>query len=89
MKDKELPAKTNTWRGYTLDELRYERVIALTRIEIEKSKLIDAAESSRNDLPFVGRSTATTLFRSISKIEYLILAIKLFRKVAPLFKKKK
>lgn len=89
MKDKELPAKTVTWRGYTLDELRYERVIALTRIEIEKSKLIDASETTREQLPLIGRSTATSLFRSISKIEYLIIAIKLFRKIAPLLKKKK
>ena len=46
MKDKTLPAKTTAWRGYTLDELLYERVISLTRIEIEKAKFLDAAETT-------------------------------------------
>ena len=89
MKDKTLPAKTTTWRGYTLDELRYERVISLTRIEIEKAKFLDAAETTRNELPIIGRKSAGLLLRSIGKLEYAILLFKLYHKVAPLFKKKK
>lgn len=89
MKDKTLPAKTTAWRGYTLDELRYERVIALTRIEIEKAKFLDAAETTRDSLPIIGHTPIGSLLQSIGKLEYLILLVKLYRKLAPLFKKKK
>ncbi len=89
MKDKTLQAKTSSWTGYTLEELRYEKVVALARIQIEKAKLLDMAESTRDSLPIVGNSSASTLFKSISRFEYIILAIKLFRKIRPLFKKKK
>lgn len=88
MNNKTLPAKTSTWSGYNLDELRYERVIALTRIEIEKAKLLDTFETTRESLPIVGTTSASTIFKSISKLEYLIGAFKIYRKLAPLFKKK-
>ncbi len=90
MKDKDLKTSTtSSWKGYNLDELRYARMIALTRIEIERSKLYDAAESTRESLPIVGSSSISSVFRSISKLEYAIIAFKLFRKLSPLFKKKK
>lgn len=88
MKDKELPTKQSTWSGYTLEELRYEKVVALARIQIEKAKLIDVAESTRESLPIIGNSSASGIFKSISRFEYLILAIKLYRKIRPLFKRK-
>lgn len=88
MNDKELPARTAVWRGYTLDELRYERVIALARTEIEKAKFLDMAEATRESLPIVGNASASGLFRSINRIEYLVPAVKLYRKLAPLFRKK-
>lgn len=91
-KYKRLPAtaKTSGWKGLTLDELQYAKVITLTRIEIEKARMIDAAEATRASLPFVGQpQTASTIFNAIGRIEYLIIAIRLFRKIAPLFRKKK
>ena len=91
MNNKQLPSAQKTaWKGYTLEELQYARMIALTRIEIEKSKLADAAETTRSAIPFVGSaSSMSTIFKSVSKLEYLVIAFKLFRKIAPLFKKKK
>ncbi|MDE5567856.1 MAG: hypothetical protein K2J12_05380 [Muribaculaceae bacterium] len=91
MKNNQLsPAKKSAWQGYTLEELQYARMIALTRIEIEKSKLMDVAESTRSNLPIIGTASSMgSVFKSISKLEYIIIAFKLFRKIAPLFKKKK
>lgn len=90
MKDKQFsPNTTSSWRGYTLEELRYQRMLALTRVEIEKAKLLDATETTRESLPIIGSSSAGTLFKSISKLEYLFIAIRLFRKIAPLFRKKR
>ncbi len=74
MENKQLNSCHPSWRGYSLDELRYARMIALTRVEIEKAKL--------------SASSMSTVLRSISKLEYFIIAFKLFRKLAPLFKKK-
>lgn len=90
MNDKELPARTTAWRGYSLDELRYARMVTLARIEIEKAKLYDCAAQTRADLPFIGsNSSMTAVLRSISILEYFIIAFKLFRRLAPLFRKKK
>ncbi len=89
MENKQLHTTCPSWRGYSLDELRYARMIALTRAEIEKAKLFDAAEHTRDNLPIVGSASSfSSVFRSISKIEYFIIAFKLFRRLAPLFKKK-
>lgn len=91
MKNKHLqPASTHTWKGYTIEEMRYAKVIALTRTEIEKAKLLDAVESARESLPFVGSSESTSsVFKSMSFIQYAVIAYKLFRRIAPLFRKKK
>ena len=91
MKNNQLsPAKKSAWQGYTLEELQYARMIALTRIEIEKSKLMDVAESTRSNLPIIGTASSMgSVFKSISTIESRISAFKLFGKIAPLFKKQK
>lgn len=91
LKNRHLPtAKKAEWQGLTLDELQYARMITLARLEIEKSKIIDASEAARASLPFVGsESSMSSVFKSVSKLEYLVIAFKLFRKFAPLFKKKK
>lgn len=89
MENKQLHTTKPAWSGYSLEELRYAKMIALTRVEIEKAKLFDAAEHTRDNLPIVGSASSMgTIFRSISKLEYFIIAFKLFRRLAPLFKKK-
>lgn len=90
MKNNQLQSTKSTWQGYSLEELRYARMVALARVEIEKSKLLDAAEHTRNNLPIVGSSSSfSSVFKSINKLEYFIIAFKLFRKITPLFRKKK
>lgn len=92
MKDKVLPqhvAAPAQWCGYTLDELRYEKLITLTCIEIEKERMMDMAVKTRNELPFVGQSGASALFHTVGKLDYIIFIIKLYRKLAPFFRKKK
>lgn len=89
MKAKELSPKNSTWRGYTLEELRYEKVIALARVHIERARFFDAAQTTRESLPIVGNSSASGIFKSIGKLEYLIMAIKIFLKFRSLFKKKR
>ena len=90
MKNNQLQSTKSTWQGYSLEELRYARMVALARVEIEKSKLLDTAENTRNNLPIVGSSSSfSSVFKSINKLEYFIIAFKLFRKITPLFRKKK
>lgn len=92
MKNKQLTSGSTArqWEGYTLADLRFARMLAFTRIEIQRAKLIDAAESTVETLPFVGQPQATaTLLRSFTWAEYLFFAVKLYKKVAPLFKKNK
>ncbi len=89
MNDKKPHVNDIDWRGYSLDELRCERVTALARIEIEKAKLLDSAGSARDALPILGSTSPFRLFKTISKFDILLITFKLYRKLAPLFKKKK
>lgn len=85
------------WRGYTLDEIRYRRVLVGARMEIEKYKLSTYYRDFKERNPFFGGSGESGRSRGIfSRImgaftytEYAIMAFKLFRRVIPLFRRKK
>lgn len=89
MKNKLLPPHVSQWRGYTLEEIRYEKLVTLTCMEIEKTRIIDLAEKTRNELPFIGQSDQTSWLGNFAKFEYIVTIYKLYRKISTLFKKKK
>lgn len=93
MKNKILPSHTadnaSQWRGYTLDQLQYERFVTLACIELEKEKMADLAMKTRDSLPFVGNSGASFLLHSLGKLDYIVFIFKLYRKLSSIFHKKK
>ena len=70
------------WRGYTLDEIRYQRVLALASIEIEKQ-----ASNAREQMPFVGENRGRGLMKILTYIEYGVIAVKLWKRFRSIFKK--
>lgn len=79
------------WKGLTLDEIRMRRVLVQARMEIQKYKLADQCEQLRERTTFVGggNSLLSRMAGVMSYAEYAILAFKMFRKISPMFKRKK
>ncbi len=75
------------WRGYTLDEIRYQRVLALASIEIEKQAMAVSASNAKEQLPFVGENRGSGLMKILTYIEYGVIAVKLWKRFRSIFKK--
>lgn len=78
----------NQWNGYTLDELRFRRLLTLTRIELEKSQFKSQMETSKTAL---GRpaSIVKKMTGALDYFDYGVLAFRLGRRVIKLFRRNK
>lgn len=97
------PLKEETdFKGYTLDELKYQRALLLLKREFLKEKALKGASQVRKRIPLInGKSPLSgvsptglvgKVVRGLSYTDYLMLGISIFsagRKVFSLFKKKK
>lgn len=78
------------WKGYTLDEIRIRRIMCLTRIELERSKLMTATQSYTNvgsrlsSVPIVGK-----LYSALDYIDYATLAFNIVKKAMKIFRHRK
>lgn len=85
-----MAASKEAWRGYTFDELRFQRVLSMTRLELQKESLAQQFDNLRN-----GRSTdgsagwMTKLFGAFNYIDYAVFALTIGRKLVRLFRRKK
>lgn len=71
---------TRRWRGYTLDELRTQRVLTQARIIVEKSRLrsnVNTLRVKRNG----ERNTFKKIVNALSAVDYAVLALGVVRKV--------
>lgn len=81
-------AKAKPWKGYTLDEIRYR--IALNRIciDVEKERLMAAANNlSRGNFTLSsGTGGVKRMLNALSMLDYTIVMIKLVKKLHSLIK---
>lgn len=85
-------APENNWKGLTLDEILMRRALVQARMEIQKYKLngqIEQLRSSSTLLGGGGGSFFSRITSAFSFAEYAFMAVKLFRLLAPVFRKKK
>lgn len=73
------------WRGYSLEELRYRRVLNEVEIAVEKDKLMRCVSgASHRD------QTATSMLakaiRALSCFDYVILAFKIATRMVKLYR---
>lgn len=81
----------NSWRGYTLEEMQVQRALVQARIEIQKFQLASQFNAVKEGNPLLSGSKNSLLGRiagAISIVEYAAFAVKLYRMIAPIFKKK-
>ncbi len=87
-KKEKLTENHPAWKGYDIDELRYQQAYTQARLEIEKERM---AASARN----IYSSTAMTktggimgrILGSLNYVDYAIIAFRLFRKARGLFRR--
>ncbi len=75
------------WEGYTLSRLRYERAVTLAHIEMERDRMGEAAARLGRGNAFLSGSIFRRLSSALNYTDYIIMAISLWRKLGPLFKK--
>lgn len=81
--------KQNTgWGGYTMDRLIYERAVTLAHIELEKERLAIDSERVRRGNILLSRSTFSRVLGMLNYADYLVIAVKLWQKLSPVFHKK-
>ena len=88
MTDSATSAKKD-WKGYTIDELAYHRAVALIRIDVEKERISREYSRVSQGNILLSKSLFTRVVSVMSYADFIVLGVKMWRRVAPLFKKKK
>lgn len=86
------PAPTGpVWKGMTLDEMRMRRTLVQARMEIQKFKMTSQIEGMKTRTPlFGGSNSVLSRFSGMfSFAEYAFFAIKVFKLLSPMFRRKK
>lgn len=77
------------WSGLSLDQLAYERAVTLARVEIEKHRLSIEMERARQGNILFSRSTFSRLLSIVSFTDMVVVGVKLWRSLSPIFSRKK
>ncbi len=74
------------WRGYSLDELRYRRAMALVDIHNEKSRAASGVERLRNGEMFLSMLGLRRLSGIVDYARYVAVAVRLWRRLARMWR---
>lgn len=76
------------WNGYTLEELRFRRMLSMAKFELGKASLMSEVQSVTS-----GRAVKSSIFSKItgalSYADYAILAFRLGRNALRLFRRRR
>lgn len=74
------------WDGYTLDELRYQRVLMMAKAEVEKMKLVNAYENVVHGVKTSEGGRQTIIGRMLGTLSYIDYGVIAFRIGSKLFR---
>jgi len=77
--------KDRQWKGLAFDELAYERAVTLARAEIERHRLSIEMDRARQGNILLSRSTFSKVLGVVSFTDMIVLGMKLWRSLSPLF----
>lgn len=80
---------TPQWKGYTMAELRYHRAMSLARIEMERERVVDAADRMRQGNFVLSSGLFSRLLGALNYTDYIVMVVRLWQNIAPLFRRKK
>lgn len=89
--EEESPRHRNdtTWRGYTLEELRYQQVALRARIDIQRDVIDQGYDRVREGNLFLNRNVFSRVLTMINYTDFMVIGYKLIRRIAPLLSRKK
>lgn len=77
------------WTGYTFDQLIYERAVTLARSEMERQHLEVEMDRARQGNFLLSRSTFSKVLGLVSFTDFIVIGVKIWRALSPIFSKKK
>jgi len=77
------------WKGYTLEQIAYERVVTWARIEIEKEAATTNYDRLRQGNVGMSSSLFSRLTGALYYADYIVILVKLYRYISPLLRKRK
>lgn len=82
---------TPGWSGMTLQEIQMRRTLLAARMEIKKFQMASQLEAMKSKAPVFGgpNSLFSRLSGAFTLAEYGLFAIKIFRLVSPMFRRRK
>lgn len=83
------PSTISEWKGYTLEELMYRRDITGIRIDVEKERISNEYSRFSRGNMMLSKSLFMHMVSVMGYADFIVLGFKLWRRFAPLFKKKK
>lgn len=88
---KQLPHNDTTkpFKGYTLDELRYNRAYLLAVCEMQKMRLMQRVDAAKNTMPgFTGSGIVGKIMGSLNYVDYALIAFRIISKVSRIFRRR-
>ena len=82
-------AKQTEWEGYTSEELAYQRVLTLARIEMCKERIAMDVKHVKNGNVLLSGSWFSRIMKLVDFTDVFVIGFTLFRKLGPLFRRKK
>lgn len=84
---KPYPHEHADWKGYTLEELRFQRAVNSARLEIQKERIATQFNELQTSTGIGGSGWIGRIFSSFSYLEYGVLAFRLVSRAISTFKK--
>ena len=81
--------KKAEWQGYSMDELLYNRVLTLARIEMAKEKLADDFEHVKKGNILLSGSWFQKIMKMLDFTDVFVIGFTIWRRLSPLFSRKK
>ena len=79
---------SKSWKGFTLEDIRYRRAINTVKMEIEKERLMSETTQlvGNTTQGLFTSATVRKLFSGFSYLDYGVLASQVFRQIQKVFR---
>lgn len=77
------------WPGYTMEDLAYRKALTLARIEITKEKIGVDADRIKKGNVFLSGSWFSRIMKMVDYTDVFVIGMSLWRKISPIFSRKK
>lgn len=81
--------KNSDWKGYTMDELAYQRALTLARIEMTKERMASDFDHVKKGNIFLSGSWFSRIMKMIDYTDIFVIGLTLWRKISPVFSRRK